>query len=783
MRVVQVIHGYPMRYNAGSEVYTQTLCHGLAPEHEVHVFTREENPFAPDFTVRKEPCADDARVTLHVVNMPNSRDRYRQPGVDARFAEVLDSVRPDVVHVGHLNHLSTSLLGEAASRQIPILYTLHDYWLMCPRGQLMQMSPSEHGEIWPVCDGQEDKKCAERCYARYFSGAPDERERDVAHWTDWTRRRMAHVREMVDRVDLFVAPARYLLERYRRDFGLHESKLTYLDYGFDLTRLRGRRRAPGEPFTFGYIGTHIPAKGIHVLLDAFGRVPGDARLRIWGRPRGQETEALRALASALPGSAPSRIEWLAEYRNQEIVTDVFDRVDAIVVPSIWVENSPLVIHEAQQARVPVITADAGGMAEYVRHEVNGLLFTHRDPASLAEQMTRLAGDPALARRLGTRGYLASESGDVPSIGDHVRAIEAMYSKILRRRDTARVEHRKGPWRITFDTNPDTCNLRCVMCEEHSPHSPLQLQRKERGQPRRLMPIELLRRVVAEAAASGLEEIIPSTMGEPLLYEHFEQILDVCREHGIKCNLTTNGTFPRLGARAWAEKIVPLASDVKISWNGATKDTHESIMLGARWESALDDVRTFVAVRDRIAGEGGNRCRVTFQLTFLDSNVDELPAMVRLAADLGVDRVKGHHLWAHFHEIQALSMRRDAASILRWNEAVLAAQAAADEHRLPDGRRVLLENIHPLSEEGTADLAPGGPCPFLGREAWVSAAGRFDPCCAPDAQRRTLGDFGDLHARAIGEIWSSREYDDLVRTYRNRPLCVGCNMRKPVESDS
>lgn len=121
MRVVQVIHGYPMRYNAGSEVYTQTLCHGLAPEHEVHVFTREENPFAPDFTVKKEPCADDARVTLHVVNMPNSRDRYRQPGVDARFAEVLDSVRPDVVHVGHLNHLSTSLLGEAASRQIPIL--------------------------------------------------------------------------------------------------------------------------------------------------------------------------------------------------------------------------------------------------------------------------------------------------------------------------------------------------------------------------------------------------------------------------------------------------------------------------------------------------------------------------------------------------------------------------------------------------------------------------------------------------------------------------------------
>lgn len=234
MKILQVIHGYPMRYNAGSEVYTQTLCHGLAAAgHEVHVFTREEDPFAPDCALRREHDAEDGRVSIHLVNIPDSRDRYRRPGVDRRFAEVLDAVRPEVVHVGHMNHLSTSLLAEAASRQTPVLYTLHDYWLACPRGQLMQMSPSESGELWPVCDGQEDRKCAERCYARYFSGAPGEREADAAHWTDWVRRRMKHVREMVDSVDLFVAPARYLLQRYRAELALPESKLTYLDYGFD----------------------------------------------------------------------------------------------------------------------------------------------------------------------------------------------------------------------------------------------------------------------------------------------------------------------------------------------------------------------------------------------------------------------------------------------------------------------------------------------------------------------------------------------------------------------
>lgn len=77
-----------------------------------------------------------------------------------------------------------------------------------------------------------------------------------------------------------------------------------------------------------------------------------------------ETDGLKALASSVPGAAESRIEWMGEYRNQDIVPEVFNRCDAIVVPSIWAENSPLAIHEALQARVPVITADYGGMSEY-----------------------------------------------------------------------------------------------------------------------------------------------------------------------------------------------------------------------------------------------------------------------------------------------------------------------------------------------------------------------------------------------------------------------------------
>ena len=432
MRILQVIHGYPMRYNAGSEVYTQGLAQALAERHDVHVYTRQENAFLPEYALQRETDPSDLRITLHVVNMARARDGYRHTSVDDAFASLLDEIRPHVVHIGHLNHLSTSLVFEAKERRIPVVFTLHDYWLMCPRGQFIQMYPEDPSDVWSVCDGQDDRKCAVRCYVRYFSGDEDEYEADASHWTDWVGRRMSHIREVCDAVDMFIAPSRYLLRRFRDDFGIPERQLTYLDYGFHRRRMAGRSRTPGEPFTFGYIGTHIPAKGVNHLIESFGRVSGNSWLRIWGRDRGVETTGLKAFARSLPDSAGNRIEWMGEYRNQDIVADLFNRCDAIVVPSIWAENSPLVIHEALQARVPVITADYGGMAEYVQHEQNGLLFAHRDPTSLAQQMRRLANDPRLAERLGKRGYVQSDDGNVPGMTEHSLAVEGIYHSLLRR---------------------------------------------------------------------------------------------------------------------------------------------------------------------------------------------------------------------------------------------------------------------------------------------------------------------------------------------------------------
>jgi glycosyltransferase involved in cell wall biosynthesis len=424
-----------MRYNAGSEVYSQTLCQELADRHEVHVFTRGEDPFKADYVLSLEEDKDDSRIKLHVINLLSDRHRYRyrHQKLDQEFAKILDTFCPNVIHIGHLNHLSTSLVWEAYQRAIPIVFTLHDYWIMCPRGQFMQRLGEDQNSLWPSCTGQEDRKCAVSCYAGCASGAPDEWSEDVSYWQGWVARRMSHMREMTKLVDHFIAPAHYLYNRFIADFALPEHKISYLDYGFDLTRFATlRNRQSDESFTFGYIGTHIPAKGIQHLIEAFGLVESNCLLRIWGR-FSQNTGALQNIAKALGGNVESRIEWLGEYRNADIMEDVFNKVDCIIVPSIWVENSPLVIHEALQARLPVITANAGGMAEYITHGKNGLLFEHRNVKSLAAQMAYLAEHPSLAVELGNNGYLQAEDRNIPDIKAHALEIEQIYEKALKHR--------------------------------------------------------------------------------------------------------------------------------------------------------------------------------------------------------------------------------------------------------------------------------------------------------------------------------------------------------------
>lgn len=763
MHILKIIHGYPLNYNAGSEVYSQSICNELSKQHKVSVFTREENPYSACFSIRKQNVNEN--LTLYIVNNPQGKDGYRHKKMDDNFAELVKQLNPDIAHIGHINHLSTGLIDELNKLKIPIVYTLHDFWLMCPRGQFLTRCIGKVNNF-QLCEGQDDKKCATNCYKVYFSGREENEQQDIESWSTWVHNRMIETKSIIDKVDLFIAPSQYLRNRFINGFDVPENKIIYLDYGFPTEYLTQTEKSKEKiNFTFGYIGTLIPAKGVNELIEAFKQIEEPATLKIFGRENGQSTNALKQLAE----NSKNKIEFAGEYINHNLANDVFSKVDCIVVPSIWGENSPLVIHEALSCKIPVITADFGGMKEYVQHNVNGLLFEHRNTNSLKEQLRFAIANPNLLKKFGERGYLYSEDGSVPNIQDHCSELTKIYQQ----------HTSKNLWRITIDTNPEDCNLKCVMCEEHSPYSNfIPNLFKETGVKRRRMKFETVEDIFLQAEKLGVKEIIPSTMGEPLLYKEFDKIFTLSERSGIKINLTTNGTFPKKTVLVWAKLIVPNTTDVKISWNGATEETSKKVMIGIDFKKSIENVKEFIKYRDEYFARTGYFCRVTFQLTFMQSNMHELAGIIKLAATLGVDRVKGHQLWAHFDEIKDLSMKATEESVNQWNKYVEEAYKTQEEFRKPNGEKVILENIIPLHENETKELPEEYECPFLTKELWISATGKISPCCAPDNLRKSLGDFGNISEKSIDEVLNSKQYIDLVNNYKSKPLCKTCNMRKP-----
>ena len=764
MHILKIIHGYPPNYNAGSEVYSQSICNELSKQHKVSVFTREENPYSLDFAIRHENANDN--LDFYFVNNPQGKDGYRHEKLDNNFVDLLKQIKPDIAHIGHLNHLSTGLVEELKKQNIPIVFTLHDFWLMCPRGQFLTRSIGEANNFH-LCAGQQDRKCATDCYKVYFSGNKADEQQEIDSWSSWVHNRMIETKAIIDRVDLFIAPSQYLRNRFIKEFSVSENKIIFLDYGFPTEYLTQTEKSKEKiNFTFGYIGTHITSKGVNQLIEAFSEIEEPATLKIYGRQNGQSTNALKLLAAA----SKNKIEFIGEYINRNLANDVFSKVDCIVVPSIWAENSPLVIHEAQSCKVPVITADFGGMKEYVQHKVNGLLFEHRNTNSLKEQLRFAIANPNLMKHFGERGYLFSEDGSVPNIQDHCKELTKIYQRFTS----------KNLWRITIDTNPEDCNLKCVMCEEHSPYSDfIPTLYKETGVKRRRMEFATVEDIFLQAEKLGVKEIIPSTMGEPLMYKGIEGIFELSQKHGIKINLTTNGTFPKLKVEQWANLIVPNTTDVKISWNGATAETAEKVMKGLNYNQVLEKVKEFIAFRNKLFTETGWYCSITFQLTFMQNNMHELADIVKLAAELGVDRVKGHQLWTHFEEIKSLSMKETKESVSNWNEYVKQAYTTKENFRKPNGEKVILENIIPLHDDETKELPEEYECPFLTKELWISATGNISPCCAPDNLRKSLGDFGNISTTTIEDVLQSSDYTELVSNYKTKALCKTCNMRKPA----
>lgn len=337
------------------------------------------------------------------------------------------------------------------------------------------------------------------------------------------------------------------------------------------------------------------------------------------------------------------------------------------------------------------------------------------------------------------------------------------------------------WRITLVTNPEDCNLHCIMCEEHSPYSHYkQNLYNETGQKFRRMSVDWLDKILKEAKELGVKEIIPSTMGEPLLYKDFDKILHLCNQYDLLLNLTTNGTFPKREIQEWANLIIPITIDIKISWNGAVQETAEKIMLGLKFNQTIENLKIFIQIRNSHYQKTNHYCKVSFQVTAMKSNLSELVEIIKLSAELGIDRIKFNQLWTHFYEIKNQSIKESSQSIIQWNEFIQQAISVQETYRKSNGEKIQIEGMIPLGEEDSVEVPFHYNCPFLGKELWILATGEISPCCNPDKKRDSLGDFGNIQNISLEEVLKTEQYLELMSNYKTKAICKTCIMRRNEE---
>jgi glycosyltransferase involved in cell wall biosynthesis len=227
-------------------------------------------------------------------------------------------------------------------------------------------------------------------------------------------------------VDLFLAPSQFLLEKYV-EWGLAREKIRFEEYGRKPVPRAAETGDRSRRNRFGFFGQFTPFKGADVLMEAMARLAADVdvHLRLHGANLEHQPAAFRKRFNDALAAAARNVTMVGRYEHAQLPQLMAD-VDWVVVPSIWWENSPLVIQEAFMHGRPVLCSDIGGMAEKVRDGVDGIHFKAGDAASLAQAIRRAASTPGLWQKLSAR------IEKVYDISEQVRVMEDVYAGLLAR---------------------------------------------------------------------------------------------------------------------------------------------------------------------------------------------------------------------------------------------------------------------------------------------------------------------------------------------------------------
>ncbi|MBA2376828.1 MAG: glycosyltransferase family 4 protein [Rubrobacter sp.] len=446
MRILFTVHQFFPEHFAGTEVLTLGLAKATKERgHEPFVLAAKRSmPFSEMSPYETEDYEYEGIPVRRVGRAKEGLARpyrfdYDNPRMAGMATEYARETSPDIVHAMHLQGLSAEVVPALKKLGLPVVYTATDFWSVCPVVDLMR-----HDGI--MCRGPDIHHCPRCIMSRFqdskakkiMEATPDFALQTASRLSKTSfgnkvlpirqigeiESRPGGIRERVNLADKIIAPTRLTRELLLEN-GVGEGKITLSRYGIDTSNVADAPRNTNvpPPLRVGYIGTLGHHKGADILVKAFRRLPKslDATLAIHGNP---ETfpRYMEDLKRLIAGDGRVR---LAGTFPPAGIGAVLSNMDALVVPSRWYENTPLVVYSAFAAGTPVIATDLGGLSEVIGHDENGLLFPLEDDAELARQLRRLAEEPNLLQKL--RGGI----GHVKTIEENAAELEELYESLVR----------------------------------------------------------------------------------------------------------------------------------------------------------------------------------------------------------------------------------------------------------------------------------------------------------------------------------------------------------------
>jgi glycosyltransferase involved in cell wall biosynthesis len=401
MRVLIISSVYPTpeapRIIGGAEVFTRQFAESLAASGDgVEVvraasMVNQQMEIANDVAVYAAPVRNiylpfSEQHSAPLRGVWHAVEDWQQTA--ALVSERIRAFRPDVMHSNNLSGLTTAVWKVASEARIPIVHTLHDYYLTCPRCSRFS-------------DGH---ACAHTCLSCKILTV--------------NRRRAA------DRVNGVVGVSQRILDIHG-ELGLFlETPIRTVIRNASLIAPVGPANADPDPtITLGFIGRLTEEKGIYNLIHAVAALPPEAvRLVIAGHTDEKQQQLIRTMAPN------ARIEFLGFVAPAEF----YEKVDVVVVPSIWEEPGPIVVADAKAAGKPYLGTRFGGIPEAIDGGAAGWLTAH-DPVSLAKSILQLVAEP---QRIRDTARKLAERKTRRTFADVIAEYRGVFGEITSRRKAA-----------------------------------------------------------------------------------------------------------------------------------------------------------------------------------------------------------------------------------------------------------------------------------------------------------------------------------------------------------